>query len=723
MLCTVAVIVPLVFGVAPVPRELPFADNVAWLANEAEGDVVRLNVETGRIDARVGLDTMADSLTVGQGYGSVLVQVGDNLAGIDLASLTWGASVSVEGDLFVGEDVAYVVSRDGTVESLDPESLESRGEVDLGATVARPVVTGSRLVVPVVDGTVAVIEDDDIVERLDVGNQEDRLEVALVGDDAVAVNLTEGSLHRFDASHKKVKAGRPVDFEAPSGPVLLPEEASPEGRLWMAAPGDGELVGIDVSDGDTVSVGVSEPDSELVGPVVVGDRVYLVDLERSAVIEVDVAGPEVAQVQPIDISDPGSVEMLLVGDSVVINDRSSAAAVVVDDNGNFTEVDKYSEDGVAEPLPEADLASETDAPDSTDSDSNADDPGVVPPGQGNEVPPGQPAPQPGGGNSPDPRPPASPPTPTTTLPPPTTTTPPTTVPGVDPPGAVGGLSASSANGRASLSWSAPSGEVDDYTISVDPAINGQTTFTSTGTSYTFTNLTNGTTYEFTVRARNEGGTGPAVSDSTTPGRAPTVSGVNTNRTGDREFSVSFSYDAGGRSVDTCTVTVGGSTHQASCSGGTGTVSGISVSNFNTNYTFTANVGTSLGSNSANTTARSANKPLTVDADPDRWAHERWGGVGVCTWNPDDGGRPNTRPYFSTAGHGCPDEAGSPAGYLNHGTGVRGTCWTEGESVRDDVPAPNGSTSTVWVRVDGYGFMNALYFTTWNSNPEANLPAC
>jgi hypothetical protein len=29
---------------------------------------------------------------------------------------------------------------------------------------------------------------------------------------------------------------------------------------------------------------------------------------------------------------------------------------------------------------------------------------------------------------------------------------------------------------------------------------------------------------------------------------------------------------------------------------------------------------------------------------------------------------------------------------------------------------------VWIQVE-QGWMNAMYFSTWNSNPEANLPTC
>jgi hypothetical protein len=710
VLCTLAVVVPLVFGVAPVPRELPFSDNVAWLANAAEGDVVRVNLETGRIDARLGLDSINESVDVAQGYGSVLVQMNDNLSSIDLAGLTWGASVSAEGDLFVGDGVAYLVSREGKVESLDPSTLEPKGEVDLDATVSRPVVAGSRLVVPVEDGSVAVVEEDTVVERFEAGDEGDHLEVSLVGDEAVALNFTQGSLRRFDAAGDKVRPERAVDFEAPSGPVLVPE-AAPAGPLWVASLADGELVGVDVEDGSTDSVAVTEPGSELVGPVVVNDRVYVVDVERSVIVVVDAAGPEVVEEQPIDIADPGAVEMIVVGDTVVVNDMSSASAVVVDEDGNFTDVDKYSEEGVATPLPDIDLAS--------DSGGGADEGPESQPDQGGDTPPPPPPPpQPGPGQPPsDPGgedPPVAQPPPTTTPPPPTTT-PPTTDPQVDPPGAVGGLSASSVDGRVNLSWSSPAGPVDDYTIGVSPAINGQTSFTTTGTSYPFTSLANGTRYTFTVSARNEGGAGAGSSASATPGRAPSVSGVSAQRTGDRAFSVSFSYNAGGRAVDTCSVTVGGTTHDATCSGGSGSVSGISVGSFNTAYTFTANVGTSLGDANANGSARSANKPLTVDADPERFAV--WNGT--CTWNPADGGRPDTRPYYNSAVHNCPNEDGGPAGYLNDRTAVRATCRTSGESVTDDL---NNASST-WVRVDGYGYMNTLWFTTWNNNPEANLPNC
>lgn len=707
VLCTVAVVVPLVWGAAPVPRELPFAENVAWLANDSTGDVVRLNVETGRVDARLGLESMGGAMSVGQGYGNALVMAGDHLAAIDLANLTWGASVSAEGDLFVADDEVYMLSRDGTVESLDPETLETKGEIALGATVNRPVVAGARLVVPVSDGTVAVVEGADLVDRFDAGDEEDHLEVSLVGDDAVALNLTDSSFRTFDASLDNVKPSKAVEFDAPAERVLVPE-AAPEGPLWLGVPADGELLAVDTGDGSSDSVEVTEPGSELLGPVAVRDRVYLVDLDDEALVEVDASELEVVDRQPIDVEDPESVEMLVVGDSLVVNDSSSASAVVVDEDGVVTAVDKYSEEGVATPVDDVDLVSDVQPPESADP---ATPPDETPPQNQPPSPPGQsPPPPPGPGED-------NPPAPTTTAPPATTTTTTPPDPEVDPPGAVGGLSATADDGRASVTWTAPSGEVDDYSITVSPAINGQTTFTSTGTSYTFTSLENGTQYSFTVSARNEGGAGPDSTATATPGRAPSVSGVSASRTGDREFSVSFSYNAGGRNVDTCTVTVGGTAHDANCSGGSGSVSGISTSNYNTAYTFRADVGTSLGSANASGSARSANKPLTVAgaSDPQRFD-------GSCTWNNDWGnGTPNTRPYFSSARTGCPGQDGNPepSGYIPSGNNVRATCQTNGGSVKDD----NETTSTKWVRIDGYGYMNTLWFTTWNSNPEANLPAC
>lgn len=95
-----------------------------------------------------------------------------------------------------------------------------------------------------------------------------------------------------------------------------------------------------------------------------------------------------------------------------------------------------------------------------------------------------------------------------------------------PPGAPTGVTAVAGDGGANISFTAPSNDggapVTEFRITASP---GGATGTTTGLSYFLAGLVNGTTYTFTVEARNAAGYGlPSVpSNPVTPAAAPAVS--------------------------------------------------------------------------------------------------------------------------------------------------------------------------------------------------------
>lgn len=87
------------------------------------------------------------------------------------------------------------------------------------------------------------------------------------------------------------------------------------------------------------------------------------------------------------------------------------------------------------------------------------------------------------------------------------------------PGAPGGLTATPGDGSVVLAWSAASANgsaVIDYTVTGAPG----GTCTTSGTTCTISGLQNGTTYTFTVTARNAVGTGTASAVATTAPASP-----------------------------------------------------------------------------------------------------------------------------------------------------------------------------------------------------------
>ncbi|HEY8523348.1 MAG TPA: fibronectin type III domain-containing protein [Acidimicrobiales bacterium] len=829
-----SVVLPVVLGNSETSARVDMLDGTVWLASEAAGNVVRVNGETGRVDARLDLGQIAGELLVDQGDGAVLVSFGNEVRSIDLANLDWGAATDLHAGtgVVVGDGAAFMVSQDGEVRELDPSTLETIGEVDLeAAPIAPSVVAEGRLVVPVDDGTVRVVDGDDVTAAIEAGEENDAVRVTRMGDTVAVLNQTQRTVRELDAADGDARD--PVEVELPTGELLVPTELTP-GHLWVTATRSGELAGVHLDGEDpTVTVPVADARHQLTAPVVAGERVYLVDRTAGEIVAVDATTHEVVHREPLEVPDPSQVELLVEGDTVFVNDPNSKLAIVIDGD-EYIRVDKYSDEGVAAP---SSPAADPDPAPATQAPAAPQAPAPPPP-----EPPAAPATvtatpgngsatvswQPGGGGAAtsyhvayegggtvdvpagqvsvtvdgltngdtyvfevwasnehgeSPRVPSNEVVPNDEVPGAPTrvvaedgdasavvrwsgadgrgnditayvieaspaTVPPLRVSGDDtsaevtgltnetpytftvravndldvqsepsppsnevtpwgPPSQVPSVTKTEEANAVALDWEPATGrEPISYVITATPSVGDPVTVTDTW--HRFEGLTNGTSYTFTIVARNERGDGPPQQVQATPGSHPQLRNVAAERTGDRRFRVTFDVDDGGRPIDSCTVSRGGGGSVAcDLSGGSGSAT-LDVPQFNTQYTFTVTAANEMGEGTGTASGRSAGKPLTVDANRERWD-------GACTWFD---GQPNTRPYFSSPNHTCPAESPGPAGYLRHGTAVRAQCWQNGESVRDD----HLNASTVWIRVE-QGWMNAMYFSNWSSNPEANLPRC
>jgi len=191
--------------------------------------------------------------------------------------------------------------------------------------------------------------------------------------------------------------------------------------------------------------------------------------------------------------------------------------------------------------------------------------------------------------------------------------PPVTIPPILP-GAPTGVSAFPGNTEAIVTFNAPASNggsaIIDYTATSSPG-----NITKTGSSpLTVTGLANGTTYTFTVTARNSVGTGPASAPSnavtpagTVPGKPTGVSAVR----GNAQATVSFTAPAsdGGSAIIDYTVTSSGG--QVKTGGGSPlTVTGLTNG---TAYTFTVKARNALGTGLESDPSNSVTPATVPDA--------------------------------------------------------------------------------------------------------------
>ena len=166
------------------------------------------------------------------------------------------------------------------------------------------------------------------------------------------------------------------------------------------------------------------------------------------------------------------------------------------------------------------------------------------------------------------------------------------------PGAPTGVTATSGNASASVTWTAPA-STGGATITgyvVTPYLNGTTaqtaqTFNSTATTETVTGLTNGSAYTFTVAAINSVGTGTASapSNSVTPATTPGAPTIGTATSGNASATVTWTAPAsnGGSAITGYVVTpyLNGTTAQTAQTFGTATTETVTGLTNGSAYTF------------------------------------------------------------------------------------------------------------------------------------------
>jgi titin len=176
-----------------------------------------------------------------------------------------------------------------------------------------------------------------------------------------------------------------------------------------------------------------------------------------------------------------------------------------------------------------------------------------------------------------------------------------------------GLTATSgSNGSVPLTWSVPSSTpaVDKYLITMTNNTTGvSTTNTSTTNSYTWSGLTNGTTYSFKVAASNNNGANysdPSSSVSATPYTTPSAPSLSVSL-GELVANLSWSVPAdNGSAIQYYRVSKDGTTWSANIAATTTTYTFTTVAS--TNYTFYVQAYNAAGWGSSGTNSQSIPAP-------------------------------------------------------------------------------------------------------------------
>jgi Fibronectin type III domain len=554
-------VAPMVLGSGADAARLDLLDGAAWLASESAGDVVRVNGVTGRVDARIDLGDVARDLTVDQARGVVLVSDGAKVRSVDVAKLDWGAAADASGELIVGDDAAYMVSAEGVVREVHPATLETKGEVDLGQAPGRGVVVAGNLVLPLDDGTVAVVDGDEVVEEVDAGGESDLVHVTQVGEEVAVLNASRSELRRLDP--RSGDASRARDVEIPEGELAVPRRM-PGARLWLVAVRSGELVGINTKTGKARRGEVVPGGHAVTAPVAVDDRVHVVDTTAGEIVSIDASTLGVIRREALGLPNASFVELLAQGGKAFVNDRKGNLAVVIDGD-DYRRVDKYTDEGVPSPAPP------TDQPDA-----------------GAQPSPDPAPPSPASG-------PAGPPVSVVTPP-----TPPPTRPPAAPPAPPTAVEAVAGDESATVAW-VPGGGGAPTSYRVTYAGRSQPLdVPGDQVSVDVDGLTNGDEYTFEVWAVNDVGESARVSSNAVtpndevPG-APT--GVRAETTESAAATVSWS-EADGRGNDIAgyvvTASPGGATLEVAGEATSADVTGLTN---DTAYTFTVTALNDLGNQS------------------------------------------------------------------------------------------------------------------------------
>ncbi|NUT20419.1 MAG: hypothetical protein HOV77_14630 [Hamadaea sp.] len=502
VLAVVAALGATVFALGATGQRPAVADGASWLWSKQVGEASQVNAVSGNVSLRQPMiDAQGHQVRVTQSDRYVILQdlFTGRVTSIDLTRMGFSGSL----DLGTVEDTAVlldgataiVVDRTrGFVRPVDAGTLQAIGDQ---LRLPGPLVGGAfdksgRLWLGVPSQGIAIalaVRDRKIVvERTEaVADPGHEQALTVLDDGAVVVDRSGNQIAVVGATPT-----RKVTSPAALASAIVPARTVGS-TVAITLPAERKIVTIgDVAKGTPVATVALTPAEAQVAAqqpaVSFAGKVYIADQATGSVRVVTPDGDPAGSIQ---VGSPQTtVELEVREQHLFINSPDTTTAVMVDEDGKTSKVDKY------DPVPET-----TPTPTTQPAQTTSPEPQQPPTGKPSDKPGGEPTKHP-----------ASPrPSPTVRAEP-------------QRPGPPVPVTALAGDGRVRLSWGKAkpgSAAVQAYTVTWEEGGGGRVQVGGTTVQTTITGLANGTSYRFRVYATNKVGDGPpALSEPVTPAAAP-----------------------------------------------------------------------------------------------------------------------------------------------------------------------------------------------------------
>jgi len=208
------------------------------------------------------------------------------------------------------------------------------------------------------------------------------------------------------------------------------------------------------------------------------------------------------------------------------------------------------------------------------------------------------------------------------------------------------ISAAPGNGQVTLSWTAPASNGGSAITSYQYSSDGGNTWTSvpgsgaSTTSYTVTGLTNGTAYNFAVRAVNAAGSGAAAMTAATPFTTPSAPQSLTATPSDGQIALTWAAPSsdGGSAITSYQYSTDGGNTWATITGSNASTTSYAVSGLTNGTSYTVEI-CAVNAAGPGSPASVNSTPVAIPSAPQNLAAVHGDTQVTLTWDPpsDNGG--------------------------------------------------------------------------------------